>query len=89
MAIPTVLTNQKIRNQAALDTEVVGANPAMAMGNYYMSTSTALSQAAMNATFNQNISWMISNAVTYRMLVDMKLMDMDEMNQVLGNPPFA
>lgn len=53
--------NEQITDSVTqVNTKVVGETPAMAMGNLLMSTSQALSNAAHNATYNQqqaNIAW--------------------------------
>lgn len=89
MAFPTALTNQQSSNPAALDAEVVGNSPAIAMGNYYLSTSTALSHAAMNATANQNQTWMMSNVLTYRMISEVQYLTFLAMSDLIDQDVFA
>jgi len=75
MAFPTALTNQTSANIANLDAEVVGSSPAIAMGNYFLSTSTALSQAALNATHQQQASWRAENLMTMQIVSDLRLLN--------------
>jgi len=73
MAFPTALTNPYPLPIANLNPEVVGNSPAIAMGNYYLSTSTALSMAALNAVNNQQQGWVLSLVATNQMLAQMKI----------------
>jgi hypothetical protein len=50
MSFPTSTNSQITDSMTQTNTEVVGVSPAMAMGNLYISTSQALSNAAHNAT---------------------------------------
>ncbi len=53
MAFPTSVNNQITDAIAQQNSKVVGDAPAVAMGNLYMATAQALSNAAHNATSNQ------------------------------------
>ena len=53
MAFPTALNSQITDAVTQANLKVLGDAPAMAMGNLYISTSQALSNAAHNATSNQ------------------------------------
>lgn len=75
MAFPTALTNQTSAQIANLDAGVVGNSPAIAMSNYYLSTSTALSQAALNATHQQQASWRAENLMTMNLIGDMRFLN--------------
>lgn len=72
MAFPTALTNPNPSDIANLNPEVIGTSPAIAMGNYYLSTSTALSLAALNAVNQQQQSWTFSNTVLSLAIDDMR-----------------
>ncbi|MEH6345781.1 MAG: RebB family R body protein [Bermanella sp.] len=53
MAYPTAVNDQITDSVTQVNTKVLGEAPAMAMGNVYLATSQALSNAAHNATFVQ------------------------------------
>ena len=53
MASPTYLNSQITDTVTQANTEVLGTSPAVAKGNLYDVTSQALSNAAHNATTNQ------------------------------------
>ena len=53
MASPTYLNSQITDSVTQANTEVLGTSPAVAMGNLFVVTSQALSNAAHNATTNQ------------------------------------
>jgi hypothetical protein len=57
MAFPTALNSQITDSVTQVNTSVVGDAPAVAMGNLLVATSQALSNAAHNATNNQNQSY--------------------------------
>lgn len=50
MAFPTAVNDQITDSVTQANTKVIGDAPAMGMGNLYMATSQALSNAAHNAT---------------------------------------
>lgn len=57
--------NEQITDSVTqVNTKVIGETPAMAMGNLLMSTSQALSNAAHNATNNQQQAAMAWQAAT-------------------------
>ncbi|GAB2191742.1 RebB family R body protein [Sessilibacter sp. MAH2] len=53
MAYPTSVNSQITDSVSQVNTKVLGDAPAMASGNLMMATSQALSNAAHNATTNQ------------------------------------
>lgn len=53
MAYPTAVNNQITDAVTQANVKVLGDAPAMAMGNLYQATAQALSNAAHNATTNQ------------------------------------
>lgn len=89
MAFPTALTNPVSDDIANLDLGVVGNSPAIAMGNYYLSTSTALSQAALNATNNQQQSWIASQAITSQLVSDMRMLNLIWASKLINQDNFA
>ena len=64
MAFPTTLNGQITDSVTQSNTEVVAGSPAIAMGNLYIATSQALSNAAHNATNNQQQSYVTMQAST-------------------------
>lgn len=64
MAFPTALNSQITDSVSQVNTKVLGDAPAMAMGNLFVATSQALSNAAHNATNNQNQSYVTMQAAT-------------------------
>ncbi|WP_144633812.1 RebB family R body protein [Bordetella genomosp. 13] len=64
MAFPTAVNSQISDSITQANTEVVGAAPAVAMGNLFVATGQALSNAAHNATNNQNQSYVTLQAST-------------------------
>lgn len=61
----TLTVNEQITDSVTqVNTKVVGETPAMAMGNLLMSTSQALSNAAHNATNNQQQASITMQAAT-------------------------
>jgi hypothetical protein len=53
MAFPTAVNSQITDSITQANTKVVGDAPAIAMGNLFVATGQALSNAAHNATSNQ------------------------------------
>lgn len=53
MAFPTALNSQITDSITQANTKVVGDSPAVALSNFYIATSQALSNAAHNATTAQ------------------------------------
>ncbi|WP_246792571.1 RebB family R body protein [Burkholderia perseverans] len=64
MAFPTAVNSQITDSVSQANTEVVGTAPAVAMGNLFVATGQALSNAAHNATNNQNQSYVTMQAGT-------------------------
>lgn len=64
MAFPTAVNSQITDSVSEVNTKVLGDSPAMAMGNFFVATSQALSNAAHNATNNQQQSNVTSQAAT-------------------------
>jgi hypothetical protein len=64
VAFPTSLNSQITDSVTQANVKVIGDAPAMAMGNLYISTSQALSNAAHNATSNQQQAFVTMQAST-------------------------
>ena len=64
MAFPTAVNDQITDSVSQVNTKVLGDSPAMAMGNLFMATSQALSNAAHNATSSQQQSNITAQAAT-------------------------
>ena len=64
MAYPSHVNSQVTDSVTQANTEVLGTSPAMAMGNLYIATSQALSNAAHNASNSQNQSYVVAQAAT-------------------------
>jgi hypothetical protein len=64
MAFPTALNSQITDSITQANTKVLGDAPAVAMGNLFVTTSQALSNAAHNATNNQQQSYVTMQAST-------------------------
>ena len=64
MAFPTAVNSQITDSVSEVNTKVLGDSPAMAMGNLFIVTSHALSNAAHNATTNQQQSNVTLQAAT-------------------------
>jgi hypothetical protein len=64
MSHPTAVNSQITDSVTQVNTKVLGDSPAMAMGNLFIATSQALSNAAHNATFGQQQSTVTSQAGT-------------------------
>jgi len=64
MAFPTAINSQITDSVTQANTEVVGTAPAVAMGNLFVATGQALSNAAHNATNNQNQSYVLMQTST-------------------------
>lgn len=64
MAFPTAVNNQVTDSITQANTTVLGDAPAMAMGNLFVATGQALSNAAHNATNNQQQSYVTMQAST-------------------------
>ena len=64
MAFPTAVSSQVTDSVSQVNTKVLGDSPAIAMGNLFVATSQALSNAAHNATNNQQQSYVTMQAST-------------------------
>jgi Killing trait len=64
MAFPTAVNSQITDSVTQANTQVLGDAPAVAVGNLFTSTSQALSNAAHNATNNQQQSYVTMQAAT-------------------------
>lgn len=63
-AYPTAVNSQITDAITQVNVKVLGDAPAMAMGNLFIATSQALSNAAHNATNNQQQSYVTTQAST-------------------------
>lgn len=64
MAFPTSINSQITDSITQVNTKVLGDAPAIALGNLYVATGQALSNAAHNATNNQQQSYVTMQAST-------------------------
>ena len=64
MAYPTAVNDQITDSVTQANTKVLGDAPAVAMGNLFAATAQALSNAAHNATNNQQQSYVTAQAAT-------------------------
>jgi hypothetical protein len=64
MAFPTAINDQVTDSISQVNTKVLGDAPAVAMGNLFVVTSQALSNAAHNATNNQQQSYVTMQTST-------------------------
>ncbi len=64
MAFPTALNDQVTDSVTQANLEVVGDSPAIAMGNMFIATSQALSNAAHNSTTAQQQTTVTAQAAT-------------------------
>lgn len=64
MAFPTSTNSQITDSISQVNTKVLGDSPAMAMGNLFVATGQALSNAAHNATNAQQQSYVTVQAAT-------------------------
>nr|QLH55441.1 RebB protein [Cystobacter sp.] len=64
MAFPTAVNDQITDSVSQANTKVLGDAPAIAMGNLFVATSQALSNAAHNATTAQQESYVTMQAST-------------------------
>ncbi len=62
MAYPTAVNNQITDSITQANTKVLGDSPAISLGELFVATSQALSNAAHNATTNQQQSGLTSQA---------------------------
>jgi hypothetical protein len=75
MAYPTSVNSQITDSVSQVNTKVLGDAPAVAMGNLFIATSQALSNAAHNATNNQQQSYVTMQASTTQGVATMLSMD--------------
>lgn len=75
MAFPTSVNQQITDSVSQVNTEVVGTAPAIAMGNLFMATGQALSNAAHNATNNQQQSYVTMQTSTTQSVATMLSID--------------
>lgn len=64
MAFPTAVNNQITDAVTQTNVKVLGDSPALAMGNLFMATSQALSNAAHNATTSSQQAAILAQAAT-------------------------
>lgn len=75
MAFPTAVNSQITDSVSQVNTKVLGDAPAIAMGNLFVATSQALSNAAHNATNNQQQSYVTMQASTTQGISTLLSMD--------------
>ena len=75
MAFPTAVNDQITDSVSQANLKVVGDAPAMGMGNLFVSTSQALSNAAHNSTFYNQQSTMTSQAANVQGIVTLYSID--------------
>lgn len=75
MAFPTAVNSQITDSVSQVNTKVLGDAPAIAMGNLFVATSQALSNAAHNATNNQQQSYVTMQAATTQAVSTMLTLD--------------
>ncbi|QCI67999.1 RebB family R body protein [Phreatobacter stygius] len=64
MAFPTAVNDQITDSVTQANVQVLGASPAIAMGNLYQATAQALANAAHNATMAQQQMYLTAQAAT-------------------------
>lgn len=75
MAFPTALNSQITDSVTQANVKVLGDAPATAMGNFFVATSQALSNAAHNATTNQQNATLTGQAATTQGVATLYSMD--------------
>ncbi|MEM9458284.1 MAG: RebB family R body protein [Myxococcota bacterium] len=75
MAFPTAVNSQVTDSITQVNTKVLGDAPAVALGNLFVATSQALSNAAHNATNNQQQSYVTMQAATTQSVTTMLSVD--------------
>lgn len=75
MAFPTAVNSQITDSVSQVNTKVLGDAPAVAMGNLFVATGQALSNAAHNATNNQQQSYVTMQASTTQSVATMLSVD--------------
>ncbi len=74
-AYPTAVNSQITDAVTQANVKVLGEAPAMAMGNLFVATSQALSNAAHNATNNQQQSYVTMQASTTQSVATLYALD--------------
>ena len=75
MAISTAVNDQVTDSVSQVNTSTLGDAPAIAMGNLFVATGQALSNAAHNATNNQQQSYIMMQASTTQSVATMLSID--------------
>lgn len=75
MAFPTAVNSQITDSVSQVNTKVLGDAPAIAVGNLLVATGQALSNAAHNATNNQQQSYVTMQASTTQSVATMLSVD--------------
>ncbi len=75
MAFPTAVNDQITDSITQANTKVLGDAPAMGMGNLFVATSQALSNAAHNATTAQQLSTNTAQAVNVQGITTLYSLD--------------
>jgi hypothetical protein len=75
MAFPTSVNNQVTDSVTQANTSVLGDAPAVAMGNLFVATGQALSNAAHNATNNQQQSYVTMQTSTTQAVATLLAID--------------
>ncbi|SEQ28143.1 Killing trait domain-containing protein [Solimonas aquatica] len=75
MAFPTAVNSQITDSVTQVNTKVLGDAPAVAMGNLFVATGQALSNAAHNATNNQQQSYVTMQASTTQAVATLLAVD--------------
>lgn len=75
MAFPTAVNSQITDSVSQVNTKVLGDAPAVAMGNLFVATGQALSNAAHNATNSQMQSYVTMQASTTQSVATMLSID--------------
>jgi hypothetical protein len=75
MAFPTSVNSQITDSVSQVNTSVLGDAPAVALGNLYVATGQALSNAAHNATNAQQQSYSTMQAATTQSVATMLSVD--------------
>lgn len=75
MAFPTAINDQITDSISQVNTKVLGDAPAVALGNLFVATGQALSNAAHNATSNQQQSNVTMQASTTQAVSTLYAMD--------------
>ncbi|MQA41402.1 RebB family R body protein [Rugamonas aquatica] len=75
MAFPTSVNSQITDSVSQVNTSVLGDSPAVALGNLFVATGQALSNAAHNATNAQQQSYVTMQATTTQSVATMLSID--------------